>query len=103
MKQKTRTRFTRWMKGFLLQHMMGMITCRQFEEFVQAYLDNELPRRQKRVFEWHLKLCPECREYMAAYSRTIELGQAVFTEPEAAIPGEVPEDLVKAVLEARRH
>lgn len=91
-----------WLKDFMFQHVWGMITCREFETFIQAYHDDELPNAQKSVFEWHLRLCRECSEYLAAYRRTIELGQAVFASPDEAVPEEVPEELVKAILDARR-
>ena len=39
-----------------------MITCNEFESFILAYLEGDLPKRQKLVFEFHLKMCRECRE-----------------------------------------
>ncbi len=91
----------RKIKGTMLKRMHGMITCREFEEFVLSYLDGELPARQARIFEWHLRICRECREYLAAYRRTIELGAAVLGPAHEAVPEDVPEDLVRAVLDSR--
>jgi anti-sigma factor RsiW len=91
----------RKIKGTMLRSMHGMITCREFEEFVLSYLDGELPARQARIFEWHLRICRECREYLAAYRRTIELGEAVLGPAHEAVPEDVPEDLVRAVLDSR--
>ncbi len=91
----------RKIKGTMLRSMHGMITCREFEEFVLSYLDGELPARQARIFEWHLRICRECREYLAAYKRTIEIGKAVLGPAHAAVPEDVPEDLVRAVLDSR--
>ena len=91
----------RRLKGAMLRRMHGMITCREFEDFVQRYLDGELEPKQKKVFEWHLKLCRECREYLAAYQRTVEIGKATLGRAGEAVPEDVPEDLVKAVLESR--
>ena len=91
----------RKIKGTMLRSMHGMITCREFEEFVLSYLDGELPARQARIFEWHLRICRECREYLAAYRRTIELGAAVLGPAQEAVPEDVPEDLVRAVLDSR--
>ena len=96
------TGMMRRLKGFMLKYMPGMITCREFEDFVMSYLDGSLPARQRRRFELHLKVCRECREYLAAYRRSMELGRAVFAEDEEAIPGDVPEDLVQAVLDSTR-
>ena len=87
--------FLRWMKGMMLSHMPLMITCAAFEDFILDYLEDDLPDRQKRVFELHLKLCRECRDYLAAYRQATALGKAAFAEPSAPVPDEVPEDLVK--------
>ena len=94
-------RIRRRLKGWMLRRMHGMITCREFEEFILAYLDGELPARQANRFEWHLRLCRECREYLAAYRRAIEVGEAVLGAARDAVPDDVPEDLVKAILDSR--
>ncbi|MEM7500671.1 MAG: zf-HC2 domain-containing protein [Pseudomonadota bacterium] len=92
----------RRMKGLMLRHMHGMITCREFEAFVLRYIDDELSERERTVFERHLKFCRECREYLAAYRRGIELGQAVLTDDDKPLPNAVPRDLIAAVLDATR-
>ena len=92
----------RWLKGIMLKHMHGMITCREFEDFVQDYLADELPADEARRFERHMKICRECREYLAAYKVSLEVGQAALGPPAAPVPDEVPEDLVKAVLDSRK-
>lgn len=74
-----------------------MITCEEFEDFILAYLDNELSNRQRFVFEMHLKVCAECRAYLAEYRRAVYL-----TEDQAKdLSDDVPDDLVAAILEAR--
>ena len=92
----------RKLKGKMLKSMHGMITCREFEAFVLAYLDGELPARQAKIFEWHLRICRECREYLAAYQRAIEIGKAVLGPADESVPEYVPEDLIRAVLDARK-
>lgn len=92
----------RWVKGAMLKHMPLMITCAEFESVILAYLEDELPARQRAVFDFHLRICRECRDYLAAYQRTVEIGKAAFEEPDAAVPDSVPEDLIEAVLAARR-
>jgi len=92
----------RRLKGTMLKRMHGMITCREFEEFVLQYLDGELPTKQKKIFEWHLRICRECREYLAAYKRTMEIGKAALGSAGESVPDDVPEDLIRAVLDARK-
>ncbi len=77
-----------------------MITCETFEEFILAYLEGELPPRQKFVFDLHLKVCPECRTYLKAYKASLELARQ-SGEGANMDPDEVPEDLVAAVVAAR--
>ena len=97
-----KTGIWRWLKGLMFKHMHQMITCNEFEEFVLSYLDGELPVKQRSMFEWHIRICRECREYLAAYQRSIELGQAVLHDPDQSLPADVPEDLIKAILKARK-
>ena len=91
----------RRLKGFMLKRMYSMITCREFEDFIMNYLDGSLPGAQMRKFEWHLRICRECREYLAAYKRTIEIGKAVLGPAGDSVPKDVPEDLIRAVLDSR--
>ncbi len=90
-------------RGFMLRHIPGMVTCREFEDLILDYLEGELGERQKLAFELHLKMCRECREYLEAYRLTVELASNALHEPDAELPDDVPEGLVEAILEARNH
>ncbi|NIA70028.1 hypothetical protein HBA54_15595 [Pelagibius litoralis] len=92
----------RFMKGAMLRNLPLMITCRQFEDFLLDYVEGSLPAGQRRVFEFHIKICRECRDYLAAYREATKLGKQSFDDPAAPLPDDVPEDLITAVLEARR-
>jgi len=91
----------RWLKGMMLKHMRGMITCREFEDFIADYLAGELPAAKTRRFEWHMKICRECREYLDAYKTSIEFSKAALGAPSAPVPDDVPEDLIRAILDSR--
>jgi len=78
-----------------------MLTCGQVEDFLLDYFEGDLPRGQRLIFELHLAMCRECRDYLTAYRKTVELGKAAFPRPDAPVPDEVPEDLVQAILAAR--
>lgn len=67
-----------------------------------AYLDGELPEREQAIFAAHLRLCRQCVSYLEGYKTTIQLArQSHETNPCAALPP-VPDDLVKAILAARK-
>lgn len=89
-------------KGLILGYVPGMITCAEFEGFVGDYFEDRLALKQRRVFEWHLKMCRDCRDYLAAYRQAIETGKRVFEIPDAPAPRDLPEDLVQAILAARK-
>jgi anti-sigma factor RsiW len=78
-----------------------MVTCRTFVEFLSDYLSGGLPDKQRDEFDGHLAACVACVAYMKTYAETIELGKAAFKDPDAEVPKDVPEDLVKAILAAR--
>jgi anti-sigma factor RsiW len=89
------------MKGMMPRHMPMMISCREFENFILAYLEGELPARQRRTFELHIRICRECRDYLAAYRLSTELARRAFEDPDQPLPEDVPDDLVKAILAAK--
>ncbi len=93
----------RSMRGAMLKYMPFMITCKQFEDFVIDYLEGELPERQRSLFELHMKICRECREYLAAYKRMVEVAQGLAIDADAGEPlPDLPEKLVEAVIAARK-
>jgi anti-sigma factor RsiW len=77
-----------------------MPSCREFIEFLMAYLSDELPPGQRAVFEEYLAECPECRTYLRTYLQTIRLGKLACGGPDQS-PADVPEALIRAILAAR--
>ena len=73
-----------------------MITCAQLEEFVADYLDGSLPLSRRRALQGHLDDCAACREFVAAYQRTVGVAKKVFENESAT--AEAPEKLVQAIL-----
>lgn len=78
------------------------MTCREFADFIMDYLAGELPADAREPFERHLSRCHNCHEYLAQYKSTVEAGRLAFQHPEEEVPADVPADLIKAVLAARK-
>lgn len=78
------------------------MNCRDFVDFLMAYLDEELSAPERGRFEEHLAECPSCVAYLATYREAVRLGKAACGDGHDAIPPEVPQELVEAVLSARR-
>lgn len=75
------------------------ITCRQFEEFVNDYIDGSLPLIKRVKVGLHLMMCRDCKSYISAYRKSIELGKAFFDNPDSEVPEDMPEELISIILE----
>jgi anti-sigma factor RsiW len=79
------------------------MNCRQFTEFLHEFLLGNLPAEERAEFEKHLAECPSCIAYLDSYRKTIQLEEAAFAAPDdAPPPDDAPEELVQAILRARR-
>jgi anti-sigma factor RsiW len=78
-----------------------MITCRDFVEFLWAYVAGELPTDQRFEFDAHMAICPHCINYLDSYSKTVQLEKAAFESLDEPVPADMPEELVNAILAAR--
>lgn len=74
------------------------MTCRDVIEFLADYLEDRVSADERRVFDEHLAECPPCVAYLHSYQQTIDLSRDALSSGSA---GEVPDELVHAVLAAR--
>jgi anti-sigma factor RsiW len=78
------------------------VTCREFADFMIDYVSGELPADVRERFDHHLSICPNCERYLAGYRETIALGRRAFDDLDAALPPDVPDQLVRSILDARK-
>lgn len=78
-----------------------MLTCREFVEFMDDYLEGLLPEHVVAHFHEHLSQCPSCVAYASTYQDTVRLARKALGD-ESPVTG-VPEDLVRAIMAARDH
>jgi anti-sigma factor RsiW len=76
------------------------LTCRQIIDFVQAFLDGDLPPREQTIFELHLTICPDCVNYLRSYQTTLVIAKLAAEDESELDP--IPEGLIKAILAARK-
>jgi predicted anti-sigma-YlaC factor YlaD len=76
------------------------MTCREFAEFLDAFLAGTLSGEEGASFRRHLAVCTDCQSYLDTYRRTVDLCESMRRDAE--LPRDVPEDLVKAILQSRR-
>jgi len=77
------------------------ITCRELIEFLDRYVDGELPPCMAVKFEAHLAVCAACVQYLHSYRETIRLARSAWRDDGIAIE-DVPSELIEAILEVRR-
>jgi len=82
----------------LLFKIPYMLNCQEFEEFIDDYIDGRLPESVGRKVYLHLLACGDCRSYIAAYKRSIEMGKALCDKLDSEVPGDVPDELLSVVL-----
>lgn len=76
--------------------------CRELAEFLLDYVSGELPEENRAHFELHLTRCRNCREYLVQYEGCVKAGRIACGATSDELPADVPEDLVKAVMAARK-
>ena len=77
------------------------MTCKELVSFLMDYLNGELSAAERRTFDEHLAGCPDCVAYLASYRKAVRLGKAACRE-DGAVPSDVPEDVVRAVIAAQK-
>ncbi len=78
------------------------MTCHELTSFLGDYFAGELEPEVSHAFDRHLSACPNCRQYLAEYRQTVALTRAVLDPADDAVPQDVPDGLVAAILAARR-
>jgi anti-sigma factor RsiW len=75
------------------------ITCRELIDFIAGYVAGELDEIARTDFERHLAVCRSCRAYLDSYRKTMALTRAAASDEPL---DDVPEMLVRTILDARR-
>jgi anti-sigma factor RsiW len=76
------------------------ITCRELIDFLDRYVDGELPPPTLSKFEQHLAVCAACVAYLHSYRETIRLAGEAWRDDELAIE-DVPRELIEAIIAVR--
>lgn len=84
------------LKRFMMK-VAGLPSCEQVNSFLALYIDNELPDKDRRAFERHLRRCKNCSAYFHQYKATIQLVQE-----EGRADVALPDELVEHTLEFLR-
>lgn len=78
------------------------MNCRELADFILDYTSGELPSETREVFELHLSRCENCHEYLAQYRVIVDAARHAYEAAPPPPPTDCPEELVQAILQARR-
>ncbi|MCH7518860.1 MAG: zf-HC2 domain-containing protein [Candidatus Dadabacteria bacterium] len=82
----------------LLFKIPYMLNCREFEEFIDDYIDGKLLSSVSRKVYLHLLACWDCKSYIRAYKRSIEMSKAFCDKLDSEVLEDVPDELISIVL-----
>jgi anti-sigma factor RsiW len=78
------------------------MNCRECTEFILRYLEGELTPDEQASFALHMSRCPPCERYLRQYKLTVEAGKTACSEAGSRLATDVPEELVRAILQSRK-
>jgi predicted anti-sigma-YlaC factor YlaD len=78
-----------------------MLTCQQVLDYLSDYLEGVLPPGEAARLDEHLAVCPQCVDYLTSFKATLAACRTLRSTEFAKLPT-VPEELVQAILAARR-
>lgn len=81
---------------------MTKLNCQACADFIADYLNGELEAEVLASFETHLDRCRNCRAYLEQYAVVVKAGQRACERENAAAAVAFPEELVRAILDARK-
>lgn len=70
-----------------------MLTCEDVNDFLAAYVDDDIPDSIRRRYEAHVARCQVCSAYLTQYRSTMRL-----TREADSIDAEPPKELVEMTL-----
>ena len=82
--------------------MTQSLSCRELIDFLLDYLECRLSPEARAAFHAHLAVCPDCVHYIEAYTASVRAARLAFEPEDGPLPDDVPEELVDAILAARR-
>ena len=66
-------------------------TCKEITDLILSYLNDQMSANTKRKFQRHLKLCPDCVNFLNTYRTTMSQTQQVSV---ASMPAKVQANLL---------
>ena len=66
-------------------------TCKEITDLIFGYLNDQLSPRVKRDFQRHLRICPDCVNFLNTYQKTASVTRSIRPEE---IPSKVRSNIL---------
>ncbi len=77
------------------QEILTNKTCKQMTDLVFNYLNDKLSPNVKRDFQQHLRICPDCVNFLDTYKKTVSVTRSIR-------PDEIPPKVRNNILDFLR-
>jgi Putative zinc-finger len=77
------------------QEILTKKTCKQMTNLVFDYLHDKLSPNVKRDFQQHLRICPDCVNFLNTYKKTVSVTRSIRAE-------EIPPSVRNSILDFLR-
>jgi hypothetical protein len=78
------------------------MSCQNFKDKMELYIDNELSNWEKTEFEKHLSKCPDCARELGILKLIDSLGKReIFAEPEPQYWNELNQNIMQQISETK--
>ncbi len=78
------------------------MNCQEVIDFLSEYLDGTLPWHRRALFWVHLRVCSDCRNYVASFRRTLVLVRSTARDVTTNQLPAIPRELLQAIQAAKR-
>jgi len=62
------------------QKILTNKTCKQMTDLIFDYLNDKLSPNVRRDFQQHLKICPDCVNFLNTYKKTVSESRSICSE-----------------------
>jgi Putative zinc-finger len=74
-------------------------TCKEITDLIFGYLNDTLSRSVKRDFQRHLRVCPDCVNFLNTYKKTVATSRSLRSEE---IPANVRDNILDFLRKRNR-
>lgn len=88
--------------GWCFHLLPWMINCREFNDSIYDYVEDDLSDKQLTLFNRHKRACPICRNFLKTYTVTQKAQGQISPYSDLKVDERVPQDLHQAIFDVKQ-